>query len=59
MPICEITLVAGRTPEMKKILIRDVTDSVMRSLDVPAQSVRVILREVPPEHFAVGGVPKG
>jgi len=44
MPIIEVTLLEGRTPEAKEALVA-----------APIESVRVILREVPAAHFAVGG----
>ena len=59
MPILDITLLSGRTYDKKAKLIREVTDATVRALDVPANSVRVILREVHPSHFAVAGEPKG
>ena len=59
MPILDITLLEGRSDEKKARLIREVTDATVRALDTPPESVRVILREVHPSHFAVGGVPKG
>lgn len=59
MPIIEITLIEGRTREQKLTLMREVTSAVERSLDVKPETIRVILREIPPAHFAVGGVPKG
>lgn len=59
MPIINITLIAGRAPERKRLLIEKVTDAVETSLEVPRSSIRVIINEVPAEHFAVGGVPKG
>jgi 4-oxalocrotonate tautomerase len=55
MPIVRIDLVEGRTPERKVDLIRRVTDAVVAALDVRPEQVRVLLREVPPEHWAVGG----
>jgi len=58
MPILDVTLLAGRTPEKKNALIRELTDAAVRALDVPPQSVRVLLREIDHEHFAVGGVTK-
>jgi 4-oxalocrotonate tautomerase len=58
MPVVQIQMVAGRTPEQKRALIQEVTDAVVRAIEAPRQSVRVILIEVPPEHFAVGGVSK-
>lgn len=55
MPIVEITMVEGRTPDQKKALLRSVTDAIVGSLGVPQGNVRVILREIPTAHFAVGG----
>jgi 4-oxalocrotonate tautomerase len=59
MPILDITLLSGRTYEKKRKLIQEVTDATVRALDVTPESVRVILREVHPSHFAVAGEPKG
>lgn len=58
MPIIEVTLLEGRTFEKKASMMKAVTDAVVETLEVPRESVRVIIYEVPPEHFAVGGVPK-
>jgi 4-oxalocrotonate tautomerase len=59
MPFVEVTLIEGRSREQKRALMQAVTDAVEKSLEVPRESIRVVLREVPPEHWAVGGVPKG
>jgi 4-oxalocrotonate tautomerase len=56
MPIIEVTLVEGRTPERLHALIAALTDAACGSLDAPRDSVRVVLREVPATHFAAGGV---
>lgn len=59
MPIVNITLIEGRTPEQKLALIKEVTDTVERVLEAPRQSIRVLLHEVPAANWGVGGVPKG
>jgi 4-oxalocrotonate tautomerase len=59
MPIVEITLIEGRTQAQKEKLAAKVTEAVMESVNVSPEAVRVILREVPAYHFAVGGVFKG
>ncbi len=59
MPIVEITLIEGRTHAQKEKLVASVTEAVMESVGAPPDSVRVILRELPACHFAVGGVLKG
>ena len=59
MPIVEITLIEGRTHEDKTRLVTEVTDAVVSSIRAPREAVRIIIREVPPWHFAAGGVLKG
>ncbi|MGB8736541.1 MAG: 2-hydroxymuconate tautomerase, partial [Rhodomicrobium sp.] len=54
MPIIEITLIEGRTQDQKQALAKKVTDAVEESLGAPRDTVRIILREVPKHHFAVG-----
>ena len=59
MPIVEITLVEGRPADARLALMKEITDVVERTLGAPRQSIRVIIHEVPPFHFAVAGEPKG
>ncbi|GAA3422242.1 4-oxalocrotonate tautomerase family protein [Streptosporangium vulgare] len=55
MPIIDISLLTGRTePELRE-MISAVHDAVVRSLGVPSESVRVLVRELPPTHWAVDG----
>jgi 4-oxalocrotonate tautomerase len=56
MPIIEVTLVEGREPDRLRDLITRLTDAAVEAIDAPRESVRVILREVPPTHFATGDV---
>ena len=56
MPIIRIDLLEGRTPERKRDLIQCVTAAVVAVLEVQPEQVRVLLNEIPPEHWAVGGV---
>ncbi len=58
MPIIDITLLEGRDLATKKILMREVTDAVEKSLGSPRSSIRVLVRDVPKSHFSVGGIPK-
>lgn len=59
MPFVEITLIEGRSKETKVALMKALTDAVESTLGGPRESIRVVIREVPAEHWAVGGVPKG
>lgn len=55
MPIANILMIEGRTREQKQALIRTVTSAIVESLGVKPDRVRVIVQEVPREHWGVGG----
>lgn len=55
MPLVEVTLVEGRTPEQIQVLIEALTAAVETSIHAPRESIRVVVREVPATHWAVGG----
>ena len=57
MPIAQLFILEGRTSEQKADLIREVTDAMHRSMDAPKERVRVIITEMPKEHFGIGGEP--
>ncbi|MBB2891959.1 tautomerase family protein [Flexivirga oryzae] len=54
MPIVDITLTEGRSPQQLRRMISALTEAVVTSVDAPASSVRVIVREIPRTHFAAG-----
>ncbi len=56
MPIISVVLAEGRTSEKKSGFIRAITEAAVSSLGVRPEQVRVILNEMPLEHYAVGGV---
>lgn len=56
MPLIEVTLVEGRTPEQLRALIRGLTAAACDAVGAPRGSVRVVLREVPATHWAAGDV---
>jgi 4-oxalocrotonate tautomerase len=56
VPLVEITLVEGRSPEQLRTLISKVTHACVESVEAPLESVRVVVREVPTTHFAAGDV---
>ncbi len=59
MPLIEVTLIEGRSPEALRALMRRLTDAAEEAIGAPRASIRVVLREVPATHWAVGGEPKG
>ena len=57
MPIVQISMIAGRTPEKKEELMKKVTEAIVEVLQIPKDRVRIILNEVPKENLGYGGVP--
>lgn len=55
MPIVQVHLLEGRTNEQKKNLVREVTSSICSSLGVKPEQVRIILSEMNPGDYSVGG----
>lgn len=58
MPFIEVTLVEGRTPEMKAKLIEKVTEATVEAIGAPIEAIRVCIREVPKENWGVAGKQK-
>lgn len=56
MPLVEVTLTEGRTPEQIRALISEVTAAVARAVSAPVPNIRIVVREVPATHWAAGDV---
>ncbi|CCH74207.1 2-hydroxymuconate tautomerase [Nostocoides australiense] len=56
MPFIDVTLAEGRSPEQLRTLITKLTDAAVEAVGAPRESIRVVLREVPPTHWAAGDV---
>ncbi|MCW5721012.1 MAG: 2-hydroxymuconate tautomerase family protein [Devosia sp.] len=56
MPLVEITIIEGRSPEQKRALLFEVTGAVERAIAAPRETIRVAIRELPAEHWAIGGL---
>lgn len=54
MPLIEVTLVEGRTPDQLRGLIAGLTQAAVEAVDAPLAAVRVVVREVPATHWAAG-----
>ncbi len=59
MPIIQVNLLEGRTVQQKRSMIAAVTEAVVESLGVNPGSVRIIINEMIPEHYAVSGLSAG
>jgi 4-oxalocrotonate tautomerase len=56
MPLIDVTLVAGRSPEQLRALVSGLTTVTAETIGAPVESIRVIVREVPATHWAAGDV---
>lgn len=55
MPIAQLYIIEGRTNEQKETLIQEVSEAMARSLDAPMDRIRVMITEMPKQHFGIGG----
>lgn len=58
MPIIQVQMLEGRPVEKVKLVIERVTDTVAETLEVPKESIRVLVTEVPKTHWGIGGTPR-
>lgn len=59
MPIIQVHLLEGRSVAQKRAMVAEVTQAIVRSLGVRADSVRILIDEMHPEHFAISGISAG
>jgi 4-oxalocrotonate tautomerase len=57
MPEIVVYAVAGRSPEQKRALMKDITDAVVNNFGVKAEAVVVSIVETPKTDKAKGGIP--
>ena len=55
MPLIQVTLAKGRTPEQLHALGQALTDAAEQAIGARRESIRVVLTECEPEHWFAGG----
>ncbi|RBQ27468.1 2-hydroxymuconate tautomerase [Arcobacter sp. CECT 9188] len=55
MPIITINMIEGRSDEQKELLIEKVSLAVNEAIASPIESIRVIINEMPKQHFGIAG----
>lgn len=55
MPLVNVHMADGRTPEQKKALMHAITDAMVEHVGAPRESVRVWIDEFPNTDFMAGG----
>jgi len=51
----QVFLLEGRTEEQKRRLIGALTDAAVDAIDVPRETVRVLITEMPKSDFGIAG----
>jgi 4-oxalocrotonate tautomerase len=54
MPIINISLVEGRSPEQIRAMIQAVSDAAVKTLDAPLETINIVVTEVAPSHWGAG-----
>ena len=55
MAIVRVTILKGRDQSIKERLVAGITEVLQREIDPDASHIRVIIDEVEPTNYAVGG----
>ncbi|GGI65474.1 hypothetical protein GCM10011482_11280 [Enterococcus alcedinis] len=55
MPIINIQMLEGRTPEQKEQLIKEVTDAVVRTTGARKEAVTIIINDMKKENYGHSG----
>lgn len=58
MPIVTVQLLEGRTDKQLKALVAEVTDAVEKTTHAQRDAISVIIEEMKPQHYGVGGTRK-
>jgi 4-oxalocrotonate tautomerase family enzyme len=56
-PLIRIELMRGRPPELLNRIMTEISDLVAEILAIPVSRTRLLIREIEPELWAIGGVP--
>lgn len=56
MPIVNIKIVAGRTVEQKRALVKNVTAAISESIGVPESAVWISIEDLAPENLGQAGM---
>ncbi len=55
MPVVQVEMMAGRTVEQKREMVKKVTQALVESVGCPSEAVTIIIREMEKENYAHGG----
>jgi 4-oxalocrotonate tautomerase len=56
MPLIEVHLLEGRSPEQKKALLTALTKAVQESIGSPVETIRIWIDEFTPKDYMAAGI---
>ncbi|EST89824.1 2-hydroxymuconate tautomerase [Vagococcus lutrae] len=56
MPIVTVQMLEGRTVEQKQALIKEVTETVVKTTGAKQEAVTVVIEEMKKENYGVAGI---
>lgn len=56
MPIVTVQMLEGRTVEQKQALIKEVTETIVKTTGAKQEAVTVVIEEMKKENYGVAGV---
>lgn len=56
MPFINVKMLEGRSQDQKRRLVKALTDAIVEICETKPESTKVVLEEIPREHWASGGV---
>jgi len=56
MPLIQVTMLEGRTPEQKRRIVERFTNVLVEELSIKREAVTMTIVDVPPSNYAAAGV---
>ncbi|CAM3286859.1 2-hydroxymuconate tautomerase [Vagococcus fessus] len=55
MPIVNVQLLEGRTPEQKKAMVKEVTDAIVRTTGAKKEAISIVITDMKKEDYGING----
>ncbi|MCR4431149.1 MAG: 4-oxalocrotonate tautomerase [Tepidanaerobacteraceae bacterium] len=55
MPIVQIEMLSGRTLEQKREMVKEVTETLVKTIKCRPEAVKIIIREMEKQNYAENG----
>jgi len=55
MPLIQVTMIEGRTPQQKRAMLAAITQAVNETIGAPLESIKAWVTDVPADQFMAAG----